>query len=334
MSANNAKGGVNNNPNFDSPNITDEEELERLEKEVETERRRKSETVAIDGKPIDKKELKYRSEDIDKREKTEYFVNIEGAEERARAARRAQDEMAAYLDVTAEEEYKEGVRKARAEQKRATEANKKEQKRIEEANKRAAEASKKEQKRIEKASNEEFRQQERLARKEKKRNFWTRHGKRILATVAILAVLIISGGILAKIIIDNRIKAENEAAEEAAYVKIDEIRDLMYDSDTPSEDVMYAYENAIASTENNNGRFLLEMSYVEYLIHYEGFYDDALEKLNNYAGQYNDSVEGYCRIIDNYIEIYVGLNDEENILKYEDIRSQKCTIGDDEDGYM
>lgn len=316
MSANNAKGGVNNSPNFDSPNITDEEELERLEKEVEAERRRKSETVAIDGKPIDEKELKYRSEDIDKKGKTEYFVNVEGAEERARAARRAQDEMAAYLDVTAEEDYKEGVRKARAEQKRA------------------AEASRKEQKRIEKASNEEFRQQERLARKEKERNFWARHGKRILATVAILAVLIISGGILAKIIIDSRIKAENEAAEEAAYAKIDEIRDLMYDSNTPSEDVMYAYEDAIASTENNNGRFLLEMSYVEYLIHYEGFYDDALEKLNNYAGQYNDSVEGYCRIIDNYIEIYVGLNDVENILKYEDIRSQKCTIGDDEDGYM
>ncbi len=333
MSAYDAKGGDSSNPNFDSPNISDEQDQERIRAELEAAERRERETAKIDGMPIEEKDQKFKSEDIGKREKTEYFINVEGAEKRARAIRQANDEMAAYLYVTAEEEYKEGVRKARKE----SEASKKEQKRAEGARKkeqkRAEEARKKEQKRAEEASEKEFRNQERLAKFEKRRNFWERNGKKIIITAVVLVVLATTGGILAKVIRDRVIEEKKEEVAIATYDKISEIRDLMYSgSKTASDDVINAYEMAIEDSEDADERFILEMSYVEYLIHYEKLYEKALEKLNVYVDEYDDKDQ--CAIVDNYIEIYSALGDDDNTLKYENIRTAKCTIGDNEDGYM
>ena len=122
MSANDATGGEKENPNFDSPNISGAVEEEQAEKKAAEEQRRKEETVEIDGVPIEEKDQKYKTKDILKKEKTEYFVKIEGAEERARAASQAKDEMAAYLDVTAEEEYKKTVRDTKKKEKKANRA--------------------------------------------------------------------------------------------------------------------------------------------------------------------------------------------------------------------
>ena len=88
MSAKDAPGEVNKNPNFDSPNITSaaDEVMEMIDAEKAA--RKKAETVEIDGVPIDEKEVKFKAEDIKKKGKTEYFVNVEGAEQRKREAQR------------------------------------------------------------------------------------------------------------------------------------------------------------------------------------------------------------------------------------------------------
>ena len=46
----------------------------------------KTETVDIDGISFDEKELKFKAEDIKKKGETEYFVNVEGAEQRKKEA--------------------------------------------------------------------------------------------------------------------------------------------------------------------------------------------------------------------------------------------------------
>ena len=114
MSVNNATGGDNSSPNFDSPNITGAIEEAQEKKNTEIEARRKEETVKIDGTPIDEKDQQFRTKDILKKKKTEFFVNVEGAEERAKAekeaAEQAKAKAAANLDIEAEENYKKSVR--------------------------------------------------------------------------------------------------------------------------------------------------------------------------------------------------------------------------------
>ncbi len=90
MSVNNAPGEVNNNPNFDSPNISSEEDFdsasnqdEMVEEQAEQKQR---ETVDIDGIPFSKEEIKYKASDIRKKGRVNYFVNIEGAEEHEKTA--------------------------------------------------------------------------------------------------------------------------------------------------------------------------------------------------------------------------------------------------------
>ncbi len=86
MSANNAPGEVDKDKIFDSPNIssaTDEENESEVDKAAEEQKKR--ETVEIDGIPIEDKDIKYKAEDINKKGKINFFVNVEGAEERAKA---------------------------------------------------------------------------------------------------------------------------------------------------------------------------------------------------------------------------------------------------------
>ena len=176
----------------------------------------------------------------------------------------------------------------------------------------------------------------RQAKADKRRRTWRRHWLKFsLAGVLTLAVLI-GGGIYIKHVVDTKAQeaAEAEALEiatdtkAAAYNKAIEIRELMYSgSPTALDDVRGAYEDAISSSDDAIERYTLEISYVEYLTFYEKRYAEALEKLNAYAEQYEDKDQ--CEVIESYINIYIGLEDTENITKYEELRTQKCvTEGD------
>ena len=115
MSAKDAPGEVNENPNFDSPNISSAADEEQQAIDAAAEERKKAETVDIDGIPIEEKELQFKAEDIKKKGKTEYFVNVEGAEERKKeAAKKAKEEAEAAARKAKEE--KAAADKAAAEQ--------------------------------------------------------------------------------------------------------------------------------------------------------------------------------------------------------------------------
>lgn len=92
MSAKDAPGEVNNKEIFDSPNITSSEDDVIPELDEAAEEQKKRETVELDGVPIDEKDIKYKAEDIRKKKKINYFVNVEGAEERAKAAAKREEE--------------------------------------------------------------------------------------------------------------------------------------------------------------------------------------------------------------------------------------------------
>lgn len=180
----------------------------------------------------------------------------------------------------------------------------------------------------------------RQAKADKRRRVWRRHWLKFsLAGILTLAVLI-GSGIYVKHVVDTKAQeaAEAEALEttiaatSAAGDKIVEIRNLMYSgSPTALDDVRDAYEDAISSSDDIIERRTLEISYVEYLTFFEKRYDEALEKLNTYVGQYEDKDQ--CVIINSYIDIYIGLGDTENIEKYEELRTQKCAMeeSDNED---
>ncbi len=71
--------------NFDSPNITHasadvSEPVVDAKEEARKAAQKKAETVAIDGVPIDEKDVKYKSDDIAKDGGKDYFVNIDQKE--------------------------------------------------------------------------------------------------------------------------------------------------------------------------------------------------------------------------------------------------------------
>jgi hypothetical protein len=183
MSANNAPGEVNKDKVFDSPNISSaEDEIEEPEVDKEAEERKKRETVDIDGVPIEGKDIKYKAEDIKKKSRMNYFVDVEGSEERAKAAaKKAEDEKNAAKHK-AEEEKKTAERKEKEAKEAAERKVSEEKKHLEEIN-----AYVKRQKK-EKAHE---------AKKEKARDsrfrklFWT--GKRKLIIPAAIALLTIIG---------------------------------------------------------------------------------------------------------------------------------------------
>lgn len=160
MSVNNAKssGGVaseldaiEKSPNFESPNFESVSDEEQIKKEKAAAERKKAETVDIDGIPIDEKELKFKVADIKKKGKTDFFVNVEGAEERKRDEEKRIREEAAEAKREAEEKAREAEEKARAARaaadKKAAEAKKRataEDNRVISELKQKAEARKKE----------------------------------------------------------------------------------------------------------------------------------------------------------------------------------------------
>ena len=120
MSAKNAPGEVNENPNFDSPNITTAEEEEQQAIDAEKEARKKAETVDVDGVPIDEKDISFKASDISKKGKAEYFVNVEGAEQRKKEA-----EKKARIEAEEEEKAKKRAERVMKEIKAEEEAKQK-----------------------------------------------------------------------------------------------------------------------------------------------------------------------------------------------------------------
>ena len=183
MSVNNAPGEVNKDKFFDSPNISSaEDEIEEPEVDKEAEERKKRETVEIDGVPIEGKEIKYKAEDIKKKGKMNYFVDVEGAENRAEnEAKKAEEEKAA-AEKKAAEEKKSAERKVKEAEAAANREVVEEKKHLEEVNayikrqrKQKAHDDKKE-----KARDSRFR-----------KLFWT--GKRKLIIPAALIAIILIG---------------------------------------------------------------------------------------------------------------------------------------------
>ena len=128
MSAKNAPGEVKENPNFASPNITTAEEEEQQAINAEEEARKKAETVDIDGIPIDEKDISYKASDISKKGRAEYFVNVEGAEQRKKEAEKKakiEAEEDAKAQKRAERVMKEIKAEEEAKQKRVDKERKK-----------------------------------------------------------------------------------------------------------------------------------------------------------------------------------------------------------------
>ena len=134
MSVNDAPGEVNKDKVFDSPNISSSEEEIEQEVDKAAEERKKRETVDIDGIPIEEKEIKYKAEDIKKKGKMNYFVNVEGAEERAKAEAKRKEEAKRAAEKQAEDEKKAAERQKREEQAAAEKKLADEKKQLDEVN--------------------------------------------------------------------------------------------------------------------------------------------------------------------------------------------------------
>lgn len=132
MSAKNAPGEVNNKGLFGSPNITSSEEDITSEVDKAAEEQKKRETVDIDGVPIDEKDIKYKSEDIRKKNKLNYFVNVEGAEERAKEAAKKKEIAKREAEKIAEAEKQDAERKKKEEAEAVNKMKLDEKKQIEE----------------------------------------------------------------------------------------------------------------------------------------------------------------------------------------------------------
>ena len=116
MSANDAPSEVNKDKVFDSPNISSSEEEIEQEVDEQAEEQKKRETVEIDGVPIEEKDIKFKAEDIKKKKKINYFVNVEGAEERAKAEAKRKEEAKRAAAKQAEDEKKAAEKQKREEQ--------------------------------------------------------------------------------------------------------------------------------------------------------------------------------------------------------------------------
>jgi len=78
--------------NFSSPNIKGQDTNPNIETSYEEDVVAAPEKVEIDGIPIAEDEIKFRSENIKKKDDSKLFVNVEGAAKRAREAERKKEQ--------------------------------------------------------------------------------------------------------------------------------------------------------------------------------------------------------------------------------------------------
>jgi len=199
MSAKDAPGEVKDNNIFDSPNISSSvDDIEEIV-DKKAEEQKKRETVDIDGVPIEDKEIKYRASDIRKKKKMEYFVNVEGAEERAKAEEKKKEEEKKAIAKAAKDLEKEKLAEKADAEKKAVE----EQKKIAE---------------VTKYINKQKTEKARAEKKEKKQRT-NKRGLFIFAGIGVVAILVI---IAVTVIIPSVNQRQQQQREEEAKREEDE----------------------------------------------------------------------------------------------------------------
>ena len=232
-------------------------------------------------------EMNFSSEDIQKREKTNYFVNIKDAEKHQREAERKHD---------AESKRKlSEARRAEREAKRAEKAAAKERAKQQNYNsseeKEALKKASAEERKHRKLARAERRKQRRLALKVRFAKFiaflWV--GKHKFFTIA-AGVLIVAGIVVYIVVVapyleQQRLAAEERARQEAA-VQADkdstvvagkvllEIKNDYYEG-VPFEECAQKFENAISAGQTND-KINLSISYANFIYSETGDIDKAL----------------------------------------------------------
>lgn len=290
MSAKDAPGEVNKNPNFDSPNITSaaDEVMEMIDAEKAA--RKKAETVEIDGVPIDEKEVKFKAEDIKKKGKTEYFVNVEGAEQRKREAQRR-----------AKLEAEEAKRRAKADDERViNELHKKAEQRKRE-NRAVEEKAKAEDNRVigelHKKAEKRKKENRAAARKEraaKRKKFFQKNKKLFkIILIAIVALVVAAGIAVAVYFILNPPPTEGEKSRREEGVFLEQtIRDFdevyeYYDSHPENTGDAYTgackiAEEIIASAKDNKTKYSYILQYSSFIKSKTKDYDHVIDLINNH----------------------------------------------------
>ncbi len=301
MSANNAKssgevgsnlGANEDSPNFESPNITDLAEEEQKEIDKAAEERKKAETVDIDGIPIDEKEVQFKAADIKKKGKTEFFVNVEGADERKRNEEKRIRDEAARARREAEEVAKEAEEKAHAAELAA-------KKKAEEAKRKAtAEDNRVIGELKQKASQrkKEIRRAKRQIRHKKIRNFLFKGGNKFISLGAVLLVIAGAIGLIIVPIEDARyakIRQEEQAREDEEAQKelekdeyyvistyLDTADEYFENFDLDKVDVIYNKALEMATTDEMRVEIYIRKSQTTYDLMYDlepqRVLDDAL----------------------------------------------------------
>ena len=209
--------------NQSSPNISSAADEEQQVIDAAAEEQKKAETVDIDGVPIEEKDLQFKAEDIKKKGKTEYFVNVEGAEERKKeAARKAKEEAEAAAKKAKEE--KAAAEKAAAEAKAKTEAEKlqkAEDTRVIGELKQKAKARKKQNREIaQKERQEKVRQyfksdaQKSAEDAKKIRNFFFKGWHKIVTAIVILVIIAIPVSFFVVNYVEKTAKKEEQESQQ------------------------------------------------------------------------------------------------------------------------
>ena len=282
MSAKDAPGEVKNNNIFDSPNISSSvDDIEEIvDKKVEEQKKR--ETVDIDGVPIEDKEIKYRASDIRKKKKMEYFVNVEGAEERAKAEEKKKEEEKKAIAKAAKDIEKEKLAEKADAEKKAVEERKKIAEVTKYINKQKTEKAK------------EAKSAERKA-KSKKRNII------ILSVIALLAVV----GVVATIlIVQGDARREEEIAAKKKEEELEKYREQAL-SDPVNAAIHKLDQSEKLDNELSNADFRqVDLVYDELLDQIDDDYVKAriyMDKANRIARYHDDETEQIIDAVDHAV---------------------------------
>ena len=308
MSANDdAPGEVNKNKVFYSPNISSSDEEIEEEEDKATEEQKKRETVEVDGVPIEEKDIKFKAEDIKKKKKINYFVNVEGAEERAKA------------EAKRKEEEKRAAEKQAEDEKKAVERQKKEERIA--AHKKLAEDTRKLadiKAYINKQKKQKAHSDKRAESRSSKRGPIIAVGISIL--VAVAAILVVN-----LIIIPANQRNAEEFAQRNQKYDYDHLASVIYDLNSDenlNNDIMNYNFDAAYKT------YALQASQMKNDTERAHLYIDLAERINTYASDYQEEVISAAEIalvyapfdpeVDYYLmNLYYVNGDEENAARME-----------------
>lgn len=266
-----------------SPNITSatgeslvisNEPPEKLEQDVEK--------VDVDGIPIDEKDIEFRAKNIKKKNDGELFVNVEGAEKRAREAerkRRQEDQRV----------IKELAEKARN-KKESNKRHEREKASQEEAHAKNINRHKQQLKRdIAKQKRHEAREKRIEKFKAFLNLFWG--GKRRYATIGVLSAIVVVVAVYAlnvNVIEPAKYRALMETTASKQFTGtqtqadfdriVGESADIAIEDGNSTRQLEYI-QKQIDSAENQDLKKMLEIFYVSVDGSVKKTYDDAIEKI-------------------------------------------------------